>query len=99
MLTSYISSRSLLVSLLGIEMEESAHPPSIEDTEWLSCEYLSKALNIMLSFVAVRVKMGASTFFFPCNILTTADMDGLRVGDGLEHNRPTFKMLNASCLE
>lgn len=98
-LTSYRSARSLLVSLLGMEIEESGHGPSIEDSVWLSCESLLKALNFILSFVVVRVKMGASTFFFPSNILTIEDMDGLSVGIGLEHSRAMFNIFIASRLE
>lgn len=89
----------MLVSLLGLEIEESTHGPSVVDSVSLSCESFSKALNSVLSFVVVRVQMGALTFFFPSSMLTIEDMDGLSVGDGLEHSRAMLNIFIASRLE
>ena len=103
---------SLVSSLLSTEKEELVHGSSIdmplwvwlsrkelETCVWLSCEILSKALNLASGFVSLRLIIGAWTAIFPSIILTTEDIDGLRVGEGLVHKRAKQSSLIASSEE
>lgn len=66
---------------------------------WLSCDMISKALNLMASSIPFRFTTDGWTGIFPSNIFTTADMAGLSDGDGFVHSRATSNILIASFLE
>lgn len=103
---------SRVSSLLWTEMEESIQGPvieislciwlsceNVENCVWLSCDNFPKALNLASGFVSLRLIIGAWTAIFPSIILTTEDIDGLRVGEGLVHKRAKLSILNASSEE
>lgn len=72
----------------------------VETCDWLSSDiFFPKALNRQSSFNEVRFTTGAWTGIFPSSMLTTEDMAGLRVGDGLVHNRAKFNIPSASTSE
>ena len=91
-------------------MEESTHGPSsdmclcfilsceyAEETRvWLSCDSNSKALNLTSWLLSLRLIIGAWIGIFPSSMLTTDDMVGLRVGDGLVHKSAKLSILMAS---
>ena len=94
-------------------MEESAHGPSIdlplssllscknveETLVWLSCDRSSKALNLAPAVLSLRLIIGAWIGVFPSSMLTTDDIGGLRVGDGLVQRSANCSILMASSEE
>ena len=76
------------LSLYGKKSEESA------TYVWL----FSKPLNL-IEFIELHLIIGTWSGVLPSSILTTEDMDGLSVGDGLVHRRAKFSILCASSLE
>ena len=60
----------------------------------MSCDSLSKALNLMSWFIELLLAIGAWTAILPWSVLTTEDAEfGLRVGDGLVHKKSKFRVV------
>ena len=71
----------------------------VETCVWLSCDITSKDLKVMSGFPGALLTLlttGGWTGILPSSILTTDDMGGLRVGEGLVHRRAKVNILIAS---
>lgn len=92
--------------------DESIHIPSInmllcigmpcDDVEilvGLSCDNFSKALSLASRSGGLRLMFDTSTSILPSSMLTTEDMEGLRLGDRFVHKRAIWSILMTSSFE
>jgi hypothetical protein len=66
---------------------------------WLSCDSNSEALSLACRLLSLRLITLAWIGVFPSSMLTTNDIDGLRVADVFVHKNAKLSILMASSVE
>jgi hypothetical protein len=99
--TSCETQRSLLPeeqsSSLWRDMEE--HTLGSFADVWLSCDSNSEALSLACRLLSLRLINVTWIGVFPSSMLTTNDIDGLRVADVFVHKNAKLSILMASSVE